>query len=239
MRAGFRWIGPVRTAHCTSMPCGSSCTTAAKLALGGSATAGGVMARILVGVHRTAAAGQALKWAAGVAGRQEALLHVVTVITPGWALSGYEGYFAALPDAVRDESQLQAAFVENVVGAHSEVRIRREIVVGTAIDRLVALSDGADLLVVGRGSKWLAGIDLWPRTARGCARGSHCPVVIVHERDVVAVPEPWSTAPFTMLEHLDEVFAGPKPSNAHELPHRPCRRRPHVHTDSMPPHLAE
>src|SRR4051812_38796675 len=114
------------------------------------------MARILVGVHRTAAAGQALKWAAGVAGREEALLHVVTVITPGWAVSGYEGYLAALPDAVLETSRLQHEFVENVLGARPDVRVKREIVVGAAIDRLVAISARADLLVLGRHAKW------WP-----------------------------------------------------------------------------
>lgn len=197
------------------------------------------MARILVGVHRTAAAGQALKWAADVAGRREALLHVVTVITPGWAISGYEGYFATLPDAVRDESRLQAAFVERVMGARPEVRIRCEIVVGTAIERLVELSDGADLLVVGRRSRWSGGLDWWPRTARGCARASHCPVVIVHDGDAAGISEPWSSAPFTRFEHLDEACSGPARSKAHPLPSRRCRRRPHVHPESMPPRLAE
>ncbi len=152
------------------------------------------MGRILVGVHRTAAASQALKWAAGTAARQEALLHVVTVITPGLAVSGYESYLATLPDALLDASRRQAAFIENVVGVQPDVRVRREIVVGTAVDRLVALSEGADLLVVGKRSRSWAGIH-WPHTARGCVRASRCPVVIVHERDGVLLPEPVGSVP--------------------------------------------
>jgi nucleotide-binding universal stress UspA family protein len=197
------------------------------------------MARILVGVHRSAAAGRALEWAADTALRQEALLHVVTVITPGWAPSGYEGYFAALPDALREASLLQAAFIENVVGVQSDVRVRRDIVVGASIDRLVALSEGADLLVVGRRSRRLAGIDWWPRTARGCARASLCPVVIVHERDAAFLPEPLSSVPFSMVDRLVEGRDGLKRSKVYQLPHRRCRRRPQVHTDSTLPRLSE
>ena len=197
------------------------------------------MARILVGVHRSAASGQALRWAAAMAGRQEALLHVVTVITPGWAVSGYEGYLATLPDALRDASLLQAAFIENVVGVQTNVRVRREVVVGAAIDRLVALSEGADLLVVGRRSRSFAGVDVWPHTARGCARASHCPVVIVHEGDAALGPEPFSSASSSVLDRLDEGRDGPRLPRAYQLPYRRCRRQPQLHTDSRPPRLFE
>src|SRR6478736_585100 len=192
------------------------------------------MGRILVGVHRTPAASQALKWAAGTAARQEALLHVVTVITPGWAVSGYESYLATLPDALLDASRRQAAFIENVVGVQPDVRVRREIVVGTAVDRLVALSEGADLLVVGKRSRWWPGID-WPHIARACVKASRCPVVVVHERDVALVREPVTGAPFSVLGRQIEWSGGPRPLKVCQLPDRRCRRHPQVHTDAMPP----
>jgi nucleotide-binding universal stress UspA family protein len=196
------------------------------------------MGRILVGVHRTAAASQALKWAAGTAARQEALLHVVTVITPGWAVSGYESYLATLPDALLDASRRQAAFIENVVGVQPDLRVRREIVVGTAVDRLVALSEGADLLVVGKRSRWWPGID-WPHTARGCVKASRCPVVVVHERDVALLREPVTTVPFSVLDRGSEWSGGPRPLKVCQLPDRRCRRHPQVHTEATPPRLSE
>lgn len=142
------------------------------------------MAGIVVGVDGSEHSLDALRWAAEEARLRGAPLHVVGTFTTPIMSTGYEV-------AVPDPTDLQAA-ADTMLGAAIDavretgdldgVEVDSEVLEGHAGERLIGLSEEADLLVVGaRGHGGFMGLLLGSVTTY-VVNHAHCPVVVVrHE----------------------------------------------------------
>lgn len=140
--------------------------------------------RIVVGVDGSEHSLAALRWAASEAKLRATRVHVVGTFTTPIMSTGYEV-------AVPDPSDLQSAsetMLDAVVDSVREsgeldgVDVGTEVLEGHAGERLVALSRGAGLIVVGsRGHGGFIGLLLGSVTTY-VVNHAHCPVVVVrHE----------------------------------------------------------
>lgn len=128
--------------------------------------------RIVVGVDGTAAGEVALTWAVREAWRRAALLTVVRVYAaePGWQQSTA----AAIGDL---QVQLRDAVRRALSGGPEAQPVEARVMEGDPKARLVELSAGAQLLVLGRSRSGRRGSPL----QRYCLLRAHCPVIVVAE----------------------------------------------------------
>jgi nucleotide-binding universal stress UspA family protein len=139
------------------------------------------MKGIVVGIDGSENSLDALRWAAAEARLRNAPLHVVGTFTTPIMSTGYE---VAVPDPAdlqaASETMLGAA-IDTVrdSGALDGVELQSEIIEGHAGERLIGLSRGAELLVVGsRGHGGFMGLLLGSVTTY-CVNHAECPVVVV------------------------------------------------------------
>jgi len=139
------------------------------------------MKGIVVGIDGSENSLDALRWAAAEARLRDAPLHVVGTFTTPIMSTGYE---VAVPDPAdlqaASETMLGAA-IDTVrdSGALDGVELQSEIIEGHAGERLIGLSRGAELLVVGsRGHGGFMGLLLGSVTTY-CVNHAECPVVVV------------------------------------------------------------
>jgi nucleotide-binding universal stress UspA family protein len=139
------------------------------------------MGGIVVGIDGSEHSLDALRWAAEEARLRGAHLQVVGTFTTPIMSTGYE---VAVPDPTdlqaASESMLAAA-VDSVrmTGALDGVDLSSEVLEGHAGERLIALSEDADLIVVGsRGHGGFMGLLLGSVTTY-VVNHAHCPVVVV------------------------------------------------------------
>jgi nucleotide-binding universal stress UspA family protein len=136
--------------------------------------------RIVVGLDSSPSSKDALRWAARQAELTGASLEVVTTwefpTAFGWAPPYPENF-----DPGRDASQSLDEAIEEVLGTAPRVKVRTKVVEGHPAPVLVALSRGADLLVVGsRGHGEFAGM-LLGSVSEHCVTNAHCPVLVLRE----------------------------------------------------------
>jgi nucleotide-binding universal stress UspA family protein len=147
---------------------------------------------ILVGHDGSHPSAQAVRWAAGLAGRLGVPLHVVRT----WALSSAPrpktwrtGFVPPLKDF---EATVLERLQHDVDVLHlSDVEVACHVLHGSAARRLVESSDGAEMLVVGsRGVGGFMGVVIGS-TALQVAGHAKCPVVVVpvHGDDNPAEPD--------------------------------------------------
>ncbi len=140
---------------------------------------------VVVGVDGSPASYTALRWTLAHAGRTGAGICAVRAWTPV-LVRGWEAAVTAEPvppvaeQRARAERELAqvvaAALARNPTGA-AQVSVRRRIVRGPAGPGLVSLAAGADLLVVGHGSR---SIDMLHRSVTWyCVRHATCPVLVI------------------------------------------------------------
>jgi len=140
--------------------------------------------RIVVGVDGSKPSREALRWALAEAGRREAIVEAVNVwhypavtyvpgIVPTPAFARED--FVAAAKAELDEA-VDAVLGE---GAGSGVELRRVVLEGAAVERLVERSDGAELVVVGNRGRGGFRELLLGSVAHQCSAHARCPVVIV------------------------------------------------------------
>ena len=139
------------------------------------------MKGIVVGIDGSENSLDALRWAAAEARLRATSLHVVGTFTTPIMSTGYE---VAVPDPAdlqaASETMLAAA-VDTVreTGALDGVDLGTEVIEGHAGERLIGLSRGAELLVVGsRGHGGFMGLLLGSVTTY-CVNHAECPVVVV------------------------------------------------------------
>ncbi len=134
--------------------------------------------RIVVGVDGSADSLAALEWAARQAALTASTLEVVTT----WEWPNTYGVPFSLPaeyDPDADARRVLEDAVAPVHATHPSLAIRASVVKGPPAPTLVALSQEADLLVVGsRGHGEFAGM-LIGSVSHYCASHAHCSVVIV------------------------------------------------------------
>ena len=148
---------------------------------------------ILVGHDGSRPSAQAVRWAAGLAGRLGVPLHVVRT----WALSSAPrprtwrtGYVPPLKDF---EATVLERLTHDVGALHlgNTVEVTCHVLHGSAARRLVESSSGAEMLVVGsRGVGGFMGVVLGS-TALQVAGHAKCPAVVVpvHGDDEPAEPD--------------------------------------------------
>ncbi|GAA1436457.1 universal stress protein [Microlunatus lacustris] len=137
---------------------------------------------VVVGVDGSEESHHVLAWAAEEARTHGSGLTVLTAWSPPVVLVG-PGYAAYPQHAESDFSSAmqseQDAAIEAVLGAGPDLRVNRVLVEGSAAPRLIAASDGADLVVVGsRGHGAFAGMLLGSVSQHVTAHAT-CPVVVV------------------------------------------------------------
>ncbi|HUZ08968.1 MAG TPA: universal stress protein [Acidimicrobiales bacterium] len=134
-------------------------------------------ARIVVGVDGSAAALDALGWAAREARLRGGVLQVV------YAMTFRRDFLNLYPEVERLESRV----LDEAVARAEELEPTIEVV-GIAVDppapkALVEASDGADLLVVGsRGLGGFEGLTLGS-VSQQCAHHARCPIVIIRPEE--------------------------------------------------------
>ncbi|WP_431895254.1 universal stress protein [Nonomuraea sp. bgisy101] len=137
--------------------------------------------RVVVGVDGSAAARDALTWAAEEAARRQAAL----VIVHAWeSPSPYRAPYAPAsvwvgPEWARDEGR---ALLDRMAAIASRVcpwsAVERRLVEGRPAEALLAAAEGADLLVLGARAQ-MAGDGRLGATVLACLRWPPCPVVMV------------------------------------------------------------
>jgi len=158
----------------------------------------GRVPRVVVGISRSRASWWALAWAVGEARRHGARLLLVHVfrppVAPGAADYGQGGL--GIPRDLYAErmahgNALIVTAIDQAVGRMpGHVAMEQQVISGRPAVELASLACGGDLLVLGsRHRGWLR--RLAPGSvARACARRARCPVVIVPEPSLRALPAP-------------------------------------------------
>ncbi len=136
---------------------------------------------VLVGHDGSAAAALAVRWAADLAGRIAAPLHVVRA----WSMSSAPKPASATPGFVPPLTDFESAVLDrlraDVDDLHlpDDLSVDCHVVHGAPGRRLLEASDAVDLLVVGaRGAGGFLGLR-FGSTADQVVRHGHCPVVVV------------------------------------------------------------
>jgi nucleotide-binding universal stress UspA family protein len=147
------------------------------------AQGGGEAPRIVVGVDRSEAATQALRWALGEARRGHATVEVVhayeLAVYAGPSTDGVLEWLRQEAEAVVQATVLAAA------GGYPDVPVRQRVVRGPAGPVLVAAAAGAKLLVLGsRGRGPVTGL-LLGSVARYCTAHAPCPVIVMRPEPAV------------------------------------------------------
>jgi len=145
-------------------------------------------AKIVVGVHGTAASDAALDWAAREARLHGTRLHLVHARDPG----AFQRAPYARADARDDSSAgtlIRAA--DRIAPILPEGRVTTELGDGLPARMLAGSAAGAALLVLGAARSPGAPADVLGPVVRACLRLSPCPVVIVSagDRPAALVPE--------------------------------------------------
>ncbi len=136
---------------------------------------------VLVGHDGSPAAAQAVRWAADLARRISAPLHVVRA----WSISSAPRPETATPGFVPPLTDFEAAVVDRLradvaaLDLPDDLPVDCHVVHGPSGRRLLEASDMADILVVGaRGAGGFLGLR-FGSTADQVVRHGHCPVVVV------------------------------------------------------------
>ena len=132
--------------------------------------------RIVVGYDGSAAAQDALRWAADEAQRRRATLAVASA----WEIPIAAGMvIVELADDAEQAAKQRLADAPEALGLPAELRVETFVPEGPAGPLLVRAAEGADLLVVGsRGHGGLSGL-LLGSVSGYCAHHATCPVVIL------------------------------------------------------------
>jgi nucleotide-binding universal stress UspA family protein len=138
--------------------------------------------RIVVGVDGSAPGDTALRWAVRQADLTGASVDAVIVWEYPAALGGYGMAPVPMYDdndfpAIAEKTVTEA--ISNAVDPASHVRVRPQVIEGSAALALLKAAEGADLLVVGsRGHGGFAGA-LLGSVSQHCVHHAHCPVVVI------------------------------------------------------------
>jgi nucleotide-binding universal stress UspA family protein len=139
--------------------------------------------RIVVGVEGSGGAKAALRWAIREAEIRGAVIDVVTTFASTYVPASPDFNYVPLDpaDLEAEVHKMQDAVVDEVLADlnGSTVEIRRRVMRGRPADTLIAVAEGADMLVVGsRGRGGFRGLLLGSVSQQIAHHGS-CPVVIV------------------------------------------------------------
>jgi nucleotide-binding universal stress UspA family protein len=144
---------------------------------GGAPGQAGNTGRIVVGTDGSAAATEAVHWAARQAELTSSTLEIITT----WDWPPSYGWAMPFPAEFDPESGVHAMVeltASDARALHSAVEITGRVIQGHPAPILVEASKGADLLVVGsRGHGEFVGM-LIGSVSEFCATNAHCPVLV-------------------------------------------------------------
>ena len=136
---------------------------------------------LLVGHDGSGPASEAVRWAAGLAGRLGCPLHVLR----SWSISSAPRPATAEPGYVPPMSDFEDAVLKRLesdvakVGLPAELDVQCHVLHGPSGRRLLEASAGVDMLVVGsRGAGGFRGL-LFGSTADQVVRNARVPVIVV------------------------------------------------------------
>lgn len=136
---------------------------------------------VVVGVDGSTSSFGALAWAVAECVRSDAKLRVVVA----WEWPTSYGWAMPLPEGYQPQDDAQRLIDEGVARARAlnpSIDVEGTALEGSAAARLVDVSRGAALLVIGsRGHRQLAGM-LLGSVSKHCVGHAHCPVVVYHDR---------------------------------------------------------
>ncbi|OJZ75247.1 hypothetical protein BRW65_05395 [Mycobacterium paraffinicum] len=139
---------------------------------------------ILVGVDGSAAALDAVRWAALTAALRNvplALVHVVDDPVPGWLQAGAP---AGRWQQHRAREVISSAIriAEESIGERGPIQIDGEVIYSTVVATLVALSKEVEMVVVGyRGWGGALARSFPGSVSSGLVYNAHCPVAVIHD----------------------------------------------------------
>lgn len=141
---------------------------------------------VIVGVDGSSASDTAVTWAAQSAamrGVPLTLVHVENPKAPTWAqvliLEQVRGWQQA-----EGHNVLANAFkiAHDVIGENAGIHINGELLFAATVPKLIELSKGADLIVVGTDGRGALTRGLLGSVSSGLVRHAHCPVAVIHEQ---------------------------------------------------------
>ena len=134
--------------------------------------------RIVVGIDGSAGSFAALREAGRVARATASWLDVVTCWNDSTSAAGQPSKGAE--DLENEARKLLQDSVSNTFGTPLPDKISTSLIRGQARKKLIELSDGADMLVLGRrGYGRFAGL-LLGSVSQACVTHAHCPVLVVN-----------------------------------------------------------
>ena len=140
--------------------------------------------RIVVGMEGSGYARAALIWAIEEAHHRDAVVEVVTCYSPTYVPAAPDLGYVPLDsfDLAAEVEKMQGEVIDSALEASAysgDVKIRRTLEKGRPADTLMAVAEGADMLVVGnRGRGGFAGLRLGS-VSQAIAHHSPCPLVIL------------------------------------------------------------
>ena len=141
----------------------------------------GTAKTIVVGVDGSEPSLAALRWALDEARLRGTRVTAVYVWLLPILTSRRAALLPGLEELRRSAEELLDEAVEAVADAAAGVEVERVVLEGTPPEELVAVADGAELLVLGsRGLGGFAGL-LLGSVSQQCAHHARCPVVIVRD----------------------------------------------------------
>jgi nucleotide-binding universal stress UspA family protein len=140
---------------------------------------------VVVGVDGSSHAHHAVAFAAGIAARDDRPLVVATAVTAERAITP-DRRDAARALARTRGRHIVTEQVAWVGRTHPEVAVRTIVVVGSARELLVSLSERAHLVVVGRRGLGRLGSVVLGSVSVHVASQAHCPVAVVHDDESAA-----------------------------------------------------
>ena len=138
--------------------------------------------RVVVGVDGSDQSKDALRWATQLA----PALHADIEAVISWEFPASYGWALAYPDGWRpdlDAAKVLEETVDEVCGHERPAGLKTTVREGGASRELLAVSKGADMLIVGsRGHGGFTGLLLGSVSA-ACAEHAPCPVLVVHGKE--------------------------------------------------------
>lgn len=148
---------------------------------------------IVVAVDGSPASNAAASWAAREAAMREiplTVVHAVTTPTAIWPPVPYpESLVVRLEDEGKKAIMHAIKLAEEALPADRKLTINRELVYSSPAPALIAMSEAAEMIVLGTAGRGLLARGVLGSVSAAVVRHAHCPVAVVHGSDSIDLPD--------------------------------------------------